>query len=233
MIFRIGIENNNEGYRTIAWVLVHPGCYTYGKDDESALTALPASIRDYAAWIAKHEPQPWLTVDEIELHIEETWTDYSINESFDRDEESDHYMVDAWFQHDWKPLTATDIENGLKLLTWSRADLLKTVDGLSAEKLNQAHPGERWSINGILKHIGGAECWYLDRLDLALPREQIPSEPFARLEVSRGQLNEVLPTLEGVNKVLGVDGEFWSPRKMLRRALWHERDHTEHIHKLL
>jgi hypothetical protein len=43
----------------------------------------------------------------------------------------------------------------------------------------------------------------------------------------------VLPGLEGKHQVVGVDGEFWSPRKILRRALWHERDHTEHIKKLL
>jgi hypothetical protein len=29
-----------------------------------------------------------------------------------------------------------------------------------------------------------------------------------------------------------VDFEFWSPRKLLRRAVWHERDHTTHIRRL-
>ncbi len=233
MIFCIGLENNNEGIRSIAWALEHPGCFAYGTDGDSALAALSVALRDYEAWIAKHESQPWLSIDTIELHIEDAWTDYNINEAFDRDEKSDYYMVDAWFQHDWKPLTATDIERGLKLLAWSREDLLKTVEGLEAKKLDQTYPNERWSIAGILKHIGGAECWYLDRLDLALPREQIPGEPFARLKGSRARLNEVLPTLEGSKQVVGVDGEFWSPRKVLRRALWHERDHIEHIRKLL
>ncbi len=37
--------------------------------------------------------------------------------------------------------------------------------------------------------------------------------------------------LEGVNSVIGLEGEIWGPRKMLRRAPWHERDHTEHIRK--
>lgn len=233
MIFRVGIENNNEGYRSIAWTLGHPGCFAYGTDGEAAFAALPAAIRDYTAWIAGHEKQPWLTADGIELRIEETWTDYSLNEAFDRDESSDHYTVDAWFQHDWRPLTALEIERGLKMLHWSRADLSKVVEGLSAEKLDRTYPGERWSISGILRHIGGAEWWYLDRLGLALPSEQFPDEPFARLEVSQSQLDKVLPTLEGVSKVVGVDGEFWSPRKVLRRALWHGRDHIEHIKKLL
>ena len=30
-----------------------------------------------------------------------------------------------------------------------------------------------------------------------------------------------------------MDGEIWSPRKLLRRALWHELDHIGHIYKLL
>ncbi len=37
----------------------------------------------------------------------------------------------------------------------------------------------------------------------------------------------------GVNQVAGLDGELWSPRKVLRRTLWHERDHTGHIRKLI
>ncbi len=233
MIFRIGLENNNEGIRSIAWALEHPGCFACGADGDTSLAALSVALRDYEAWIAKHESTPWLNIDTIELHVEDTWTDYNINAAFERDEKSDYYMVDAWFQHDWKPLTATDIERGLKLLAWSRDDLLKTVEDLDAEKLDQNYPNERWSIAGILKHTGGAECWYLDRLGLAPPLEQIPDEPFARLKVSRARLNEVLPTLEGSKQVVGVDGEFWSPRKVLRRALWHERDHTEHIRKLL
>ena len=46
-------------------------------------------------------------------------------------------------------------------------------------------------------------------------------------------LREALPRLAGANQVLGVDGEFWSPRKLLRCALWHELNHIAHIIKLL
>jgi len=48
----------------------------------------------------------------------------------------------------------------------------------------------------------------------------------------RARLLEVLPSLVGVEQVVGRRGELWSPRKLLRRALWHERDHAEHIRKL-
>ena len=233
MKFRVGIENNNEGIRTVAWALEHPGCYAYGDNGEKAMAALPAAIRTYSLWINQHEPS-WLQTGNIELEVEGVWDNYYIDRSFDRAAESaDHTMVDSWFQHDWKPLTAEEIERGLKVLAWSRADLLKLVDGLPPEQLDQTYPGERWSINGILKHIGGAEWWYLDCIGKAFPKSQIPSTPLERLAKVRAAFTKTLPKLEGENLVLGSEGEFWSPRKVLRRAAWHERDHTVHIRKLL
>jgi hypothetical protein len=107
------------------------------------------------------------------------------------------------------------------------------VVGLSQEKRDADYPGERWSINGILGHIGGAEWWYMERLGLAFPREQLPEEPQARLEKVHESFASVLPKLEGTKQVIGLEGELWSPRKVLRRALWHERDHAEHIRKLI
>jgi len=101
----------------------------------------------------------------------------------------------------------------------------------SAGNGDQTHrrTGERWSILGILGHVGGTEWWYLDRLGLAIPREEVPEEPFEHLERIRAQLIKVLPGMAGSHQVVGVDGELWSPRKLLSRAVRHERDHSAHI----
>ena len=230
MLFDVGMENNMEG-RSCSWVLGHPGCFAYGKDSAAALAATADAIRRYAAWIEAHGAKGWLEIDDLEIRLLETWDVYDINDDYDRVEQG--YSVNAWFQHDWKPLTDQDVERGLKLLTWSRQDLLEAVHGLTPEVLNAAFPGERWSISGILRHIGGAEWWYLHRLGLAFPRERVPDDPFDRLQMVRARLLEVLPQLSGSRLVMGVDGEFWSPRKLLRRAVWHERDHIWHILSLL
>ena len=66
-----------------------------------------------------------------------------------------------------------------------------------------------------------------------VPGKRRQVHPLERLETTRAHFNTLLPKLEGVHKVVGWEGELWSPRKMLRRTLWHERDHTEHIRKLL
>ncbi|HEU0294920.1 MAG TPA: DinB family protein [Anaerolineales bacterium] len=233
MIFRIGIENNNDD-RSIAWALEHPGCFAYGENSEQAQKNFPQAAREYAAWIARHG-ESWLD-EEVEVVVEEIFDAYFIHPTFERGERAeDTYMVESFFVRDWKPLKPHEIERALQLLAWSRADLLDLVKDLSAEKLAQTYPDERWPIQGILKHIGGAEWWYQERIGYPYPDNEadVPADPFERLAVVRDHFNSLLPRLDGVNRVVGLEGEIWSPRKVLRRALWHERDHTEHIRKLL
>ncbi len=236
MKFEIGIENNVEG-RSQSWALDHPGCFAYGQDGNAAFIAMSEAIIEYSTWIAGHRGGPgWLDdlsklgPGGVDLSLVESWDVYTIDSNYEPAQEG--YEVNAWFRHDWKPLTSQDLEQAMQLLAWSREDLLGAVHGLDQATLDAPHPGERWSITGILQHVGGAEWWYLDRLGLAFPREQVPIDPHERLSKVRVCLEETLPSLVGIEKVVGVDGEFWSPRKLLRRSVWHERDHTQHILKI-
>jgi hypothetical protein len=236
-IFRVGIENNNEGIRSMAWVLEYPGCYAYGKDEQEAQANLPAAIRAYSDWLAAHGDSS-LDTKEIKLKVEDVWPAYCIDDSFERMENGDPEVdneIGAWFQYDWKPLTAEEVQRGLQLLTWTRADLLATIQPLTDQQwANKAEgEGERWDIKGIVRHVADADRWYVDRLGLAYARDESPTELMPRLEKSRALIRATLPALEGAHKVVGIDGEIWSPRKMLRRSVWHERDHTEHIRKLI
>lgn len=232
MIFRIGIENNNDGIRTIAWALEHPGCFAYGDNAEQAIGNLPDAIFNYATW-AQTRGADWLDASEVELAIDETFECYRIDEKSLERVEKGGSMVESFFLHDWKPLTKPEVERALKILSWTRDDLLDTIGGLDIDKLAATYPGERWSIDGILRHVGGAEWWYLERLGLIFPENELPKASRERLDKVRAVLMELLPQLEGVDQVVGHEGELWSPRKMLRRAVWHERDHVEHIRKLI
>ncbi len=228
-MFHIGLENNFEG-RSEVWVLGHPGCFAYGKDAPEALQGVTQAIRDYRAWISSHTADSWFPAGD-EFVLEETWECYTIDDDFQL--ASDGYEVNSWFRDDWIPLSTEDIQRGLLLLDWGRQDLLKIANSIGPEKLERTYPGERWSILGILKHISDGEWWYLDRYGLALPESQVPEDVFQRLEKIRTQLVNILPGMVGSRQVLGVSGEFWSPRKLLRRAVWHEYDHIAHIRKLL
>ena len=108
-MFRVGLENNTEG-RSLAWVLGHPGCYAFGADGPTALQAVPGAIRAYRRWISEHTALSWLVGDEDGFVLEETFECYTINDDFELDQQG--YEVNAWFRHDWKPLTSDDIQRG-------------------------------------------------------------------------------------------------------------------------
>ncbi len=229
-MFKVGLENNTEG-RSLAWILGHPGCFAYGKNGPEALSAAPHAVREYRQWITSHNDQSWLPGADIECQLAETWECYIMDENYHL--ASDGYEVNAWFRHDWLPLTEEDIQHGLLLLAWGREALMSVVSSLDDATLERTYPNERWSISGILKHIAGAEWWYMDRLGLAFPRPEVPELEFDRLKKVRDRLVDILPGIAGSKQVVGISGEFWSPRKLLRRAVWHEYDHVAHIRKLL
>ncbi len=128
----VGIENGDEN-RAVAWVINHPGCFAYGADPESALSVTPAAIADYRTWLHAHGCN-WIEPGDIDLCLDETWQVYSVNENYDVADQG--YAVNAWFRSDWKPLSAEEVEHGLKILSWSREDLFNTISNLDDEILH-------------------------------------------------------------------------------------------------
>ncbi|MDD5371353.1 MAG: DinB family protein [Anaerolineaceae bacterium] len=230
MIVHIGLENNFEG-RSLAWALGHPGCFAYGVDGSTAVVAMGRAIPDYIEWIAEHTPEPWFAPADIDIRLEEIWEDYFLDETYNRAAQG--MSANAWFLHDWKLLTALEMRQGVQLLQWAHNDLLASAQGLSDAELDAPHPGELKPIRGILMHVATANWWLLDRLDLAAsPRASLSKDVDERLNTQFERACQVLPELTGVEKVVGKQGELWSPRKLLRRLVWHARDHAEHIRKL-
>ncbi len=229
----VGLENGYEG-RSLAWALEHPGCFAYGGDGAEALENIAAEFVRYKDWVSAHTEDSWLAdTGDIAVRLSEVWEVYRMDNHYRR-VESGGIPINAWFSTDWIPLTRADIERGIDLLRFSRQDLYDLVRGLPGEVLDRERTGERWSLRGILEHIANAEWWYLDRLDLAgISRDDLPEDVFARLGAVRTRLVETLPGLEGVERARGKMGEWWSPRKVLRRAVEHELDHIGHIRKLL
>lgn len=230
MLIRIGIENGFQG-RSQAWALDYPGAFAYGLDSGEAIMNLPQALIHYQHWVNHHAGFERVQLGDFDLRLADTWDVYTLSKDFNPDPQG--VPINAWFHDDWRPLSAEDVSDGLDLLGYSRQDLLAIVQGLPAEKLDQAYSEERWSIRGILAHIATAEWWYLDRFGQGGPRADLPKDPYERLEFTRARLRALLSGLVDVEQVLGKEGEFWSPRKLLRRVLWHEMDHIQHITKLL
>lgn len=232
MHIRIGVENNIEGC-SLAWALDYPGCFANGQDEPEALIRLPQALLRYDTWIKDHTSDPWVDFGDIDLRVVERFETFRIGEDYRPAPLGEGYEINAWFMDDWRPLLDIEIEQALKIFHWQRAELLAGLSTLDTEILEKQHPGQRWNIWGITKHIANAELWYLSRLDLAnLSHKQLDPDPIKRLAQTAGLIEEIFPTLSSIVNVRGIEGEFWSFRKLVRRTLWHQRDHIEHIKEL-
>ncbi|MBN1430996.1 MAG: hypothetical protein JXB07_21685 [Anaerolineae bacterium] len=224
MRYRLGIEDIKPDY-WIAWVFELPGCYSTGKTRAEAISQAGASIAGYQRWLSRHWPERAFEDPYIDVHVVEVFKSVQTGQG---------YIAHAFFEDDRIPLSSEEGEYVRRLLACSRSDLLDLVETVSPARRAETIDGEDFgSIDDILRHIGSEEWWYLDRLDVACTERDLPDEPLARLANVRAQLLACLPDLVGTEHTAWVDGEGWSARKLIRRVLWHERDHTQSIAKLL
>jgi predicted RNase H-like HicB family nuclease len=224
MAYRIAIEDMEQDH-FVAWALDLPGCFSTARTQEEAFALAPASISRYFTWLKNYGYRNLPRGSRVEVEKVENFKSY-VSEGM--------YVVNAFFEDDKKPLSEEEIEVGLWVLKCTREDLFDTTDRISDEKLNKTIPNQvHGTIMGILEHIAWSEWWYFDRLNLAFPREQMPSDKFEMLKFVRKHTFAKFPELIDSDLVIPRSGERWSPRKLLRRTLWHERDHTHHIEKLM
>jgi hypothetical protein len=226
MRINIGLEGKYER-KYIAWALDYPGCFGYGRNEEEAIINFPKDFLAYQNWINfKAGRDSWLKdLTDFDIQLKENFKNY---------ENSEKKVVCSWFQNDESPLNHTEIDQAIKILNWSRKDLLDLWQMIPEVVKFQEFEGERWKINEIFGHVANAEWWYLDRLGLTeCNKNMLPTDPMMRLTQVRENLIKVLPWLEKKQIINEVEGEIWSPRKIIRRACWHEKDHLVHIQKLI
>lgn len=196
------------------------GCYAAGPAQATCRAAISAALAGYDAWLRAHriDPRdpPAPDAAEIgEVHHEWSWGDPP-------------YEVNAFFAADRPALSGEEIARGLRLLAASRSDLMAALNGLSHDEVER-EVEDGWSIARILTHVANSEHWYLRRIDAGPQTAGLPDDPLERLGAVRQHTETVLPTLAGDGRLAAVSYEIWSPRKVLRRAVWHERDHAAHI----
>lgn len=240
-MYSVGLEIGASGW-TYAWVLDLPGCFARGPSPEETLRALPPRIERFLARLSEFEPVDRPPRIEVKV-AEEVHGECPVHRGDTR----------ALFAWDRAAPTAEEFERGLRWMGHNRRALLSLVEGLSAEVLDRQAPGDAErefhdarapSIRRILRHVAGAEYWYLSRI--AGPGWLSGFEPgdmFAALAIVREaavpKLREVVATTPDRVVELsettwsGTFTEGWTLRKVLRRALWHEAFHVEEIRRHL
>lgn len=222
MRYRFGIEDIEPGH-WVAWALDYPGCFSSGSTQQDAIEGAEAAVAAYMRWRLEYGRPLQIQDDSIEIEVVEVF--------HSRHAEGD-YIVNAFFVDDARPLSQADVEEARWLLTCTRKDLLNALAPARATWRDGTEPSdEHGSLSDIMRHIAAAERWYLAMLGFEQP--PLPTPTFAALEQTRNFTFAHLDLMAGDEVIRESSGERWSARKVVRRTLWHERDHTRQIRALL
>jgi predicted RNase H-like HicB family nuclease len=205
---------------TMAHVPSLPGCASTGATQEVAIARAPDAIAAHLGWLRAHGEPTVPEQEPIEIEIGGTIQD------------PDTHLGDeaGLLPPDQAPLSEGEVAQLMRLMAYSRRDLLELVTGMSREVLNwQPQEGpdvEGWCIDDILEHIARAERVYASRLS---------GNIFELMEEARRSALERMSHLteQERTQITQHQGEHWTARKVFRRFLEHERQHTEHINQVL
>ncbi len=224
------LEAGSEG--TGAFVPECPGCWVFGRSPESALAKVRAAVTEWFDWLERHgEPVPAEAKD-FEIEVAEV-----LRVSYNPVNAG---KPEPLFWSEVALVTKKDVAWTLKLLEYSREDLLKLVSNLGSKALNWPPPGKPRTIRNCLRHIAYVEPWYITRLNVELPI-RYPRNVFEMLSHTRKVVVDFLrdmpkDRMRGVFQPIKDKSplcNLWTARKILRRLVDHERLHTRYIIKVL
>jgi uncharacterized damage-inducible protein DinB len=221
----------------MAHVLDLPGCFVRAADRGEALCLLPAAIQEYIAWLQRHSEDAGLMVENVQIKVEE---DIQGCGPFNPGNAA------GLFTPEKRAVSDQELEFHLRLMEYTRIDLLEMASDLPDEILDWLPDAASFSIRRILRHIGNSEEWYVSRL---VPPENLPAEwetdeslPLLEfLSMERRTAMNCLRQLTAAqrsqvfhpNNWTSHPDEAWSLRKVLRRFLEHEREHATQIGAIL
>jgi hypothetical protein len=238
MRYRIGITRGmTEVNGTVFDV---PGCTVTAPNRTLLCELLPVAIAEHLSWLERHGE----TIGEGQLDVQ-----------VDETEEVDAAETDAAdgefvFEDDHRPVTDADLERGIRHMDYATADLLTLVEPLpdvildwrpavSAMARVDSWQPEPKTIREIARELPGAERYY--RLGLGGEQAQEPDEiVFDRMlqrRLTGERLRSLMPGKRGAvfhtARPWQDRAEHWTPRKVIRRIISHERFHTKEIEQRL
>ena len=215
----------------MVWVLDLPGCYINRPSTQAAVEDAPKEIRNHLSWLQSHGEGVHVP-QEIEVTVVETVT---------RRGTANNGMTSAFFSNDRRRMTQEELPILLRRLEFSRQDLLELLQEVPEPAWSwRPDKREEWvstyypAIKDQAQHIAAAERWYIQKL-WPVPRFAPAKNPIERLERVRRFVVDTLnehAVADGV-KVVEVEGEKWTARKVFRRLLYHERYHLGQIRAIL
>lgn len=214
--FSIGLEQGADGHQW-AHPLEPAGCTGSGPSPADAVAAFE---RDLLAWLrflaSVGEPVPPPDA-EIEIAVDE-WIETGAKAAAGEST--------ALFAADLRALGDDELRRGVRLLGDLRGTLLARIRRIPRRQVDAAldAPVEGgWTVRQLLEELARAQWWTLSRLG-ASPMAETPDSTIGRLDTAMALVVQHLGHLEPGRRAtrIELDGEEWTPRKVLRRLLWLE-----------
>lgn len=210
---RVGLEEGADGM-LLAQALSLPGCAAAGPSPEAAMAEFEQALVQWLRFLASAGERVPAADEEIQVSVDE-WiaTDAQVG----RGEST------ALFEADLPALEQDEAERGVRRLGDLRGLLLARVRRRRDLNLDVPAPGTDGTVRQVLEELARAQWWTLSRLG-ASPMAGAPDHTLARLDTAAALVVDRMTTLpdDARARRLELDGEEWTPRKVLRRLLWLE-----------
>ncbi len=211
--FAVGLEEGPDG-AVMAHALTLPGCAAAGADAPAALAAFERALSEWLRLLAFfREPVP---ADDAELEI-------AVDEWLATHAHVSAGETTACFAADLAAVSEAEVDVALRRLGELRALLLTRVRPLREEGLDGPSAGG-WTLRRVLEELARAQWLTLSGLG-STPMGEAPADrTLARLDTALAMVVQRFAHLppEARGARLEIDGEEWTPRKVLRRLLWIE-----------
>ncbi|MEK7284970.1 MAG: type II toxin-antitoxin system HicB family antitoxin [Chloroflexota bacterium] len=196
----------------VADVLELPGCMARGASRDEAIANVRRTWGDYLELLRSRgvSTDHWNDLDPNTMVVKDPPARFTFPEDFRRMDE--HELRDV-----------------LHRMEASRAALLALVRGLSAEDMERRPTETTWSVREALEHVMFTEVGLLAKL------EKWPDREFATLQAVHRMAFQRFTIMEPEDTGLDheIQGQRWSPRKVMRRILEHEYEHLKHIREII
>lgn len=230
--------------RVMAHVVEPPGLGIRFASREEMARRLPVEIAAHLAWLTSHgesispDPQPSYRVAE----------EMAMAGDFESGDDVGIYSPD------FVPVDDAEIDRSLRIAGYAHADLLALVEPLDDAALDWVRDECTRPIRNIIRHIVGAELWYMGRIiddPDSVPLPDVIADADRRIDAADDPIERVRiiwPAFQRWARSLTADlrgrvtvptwwthlaGERWTARKMLRRCIEHCREHTRSIERIL
>ena len=212
----VGVEQGADGH-CWAFALDGAGCAGAGPSMEEAVEAFQRQYFDWLRFLQRvGEPVPPASAL-LEIAVDE-WSVSDANVAAGE--------TTVLFNAEYRAITDDELLRGVRLLGDLRGRVLSRIRAIPRREMDAAldAPVEGGlSVRDVLEELARAQWWTLSRLG-ATPMAGTPEATLGRLDAAMALVVQHLGHLDPARRDLWLelDGEEWTPRKVLRRLLWLE-----------